>query len=404
VTDKSQASILIVDDEPEIRDLLQAILSRKYQHVESAENGVVALEKLKERSYDLVIMDLNMPKMDGEELAKTIRSQGDQRTAIITLTGHGTFKDAHSLLKDAGISDFLNKPIDRAELLFSIERALREQQLTYELETEVNERTAELRISQAMLIQTEKMASLGRLVAGVAHEVNTPIGTALLSISHLEDREHTFSHNLNSTGVTKKALEELLESIRDTAHESKAALGEANRLILSFKQLAVNQTDESRRSFNLKDLISSIFSTLQIDRSEEIKAVINCPEDITLNSFPGPLGQIFTSLIENSLLHAFDERHSGSINVDVIDEGSNITIHYRDDGVGMLPSTMKKVFDPFFTTKVNQGGNGIGMSIAFNLITGILGGTITCQSKLEHGTTFTLRLPRHAVDKEHGNE
>jgi signal transduction histidine kinase len=404
VENKNKANLLIVDDEPEICDLLQVILSRRYQLVESAKNGAEALDMLKKRQYDLVILDLNMPKMSGEELAKTIRAQGNHRTAIITLTGHGTFKDAHSLLKDAGISDFLNKPIDQAELLFSIERALREQKLTFELEEEVNKRTAELRISQAMLIQTEKMASLGRLVAGIAHEVNTPIGTALLSISHLEDRERAFSNSLNSGGISKKTLEALLESIRETAHESKNALGEANRLILSFKQLAVDQTSGRRHTFNLKDLLTGIFSTLHIDRLDAIKADISCPDNITLNSFPGSLGQVFNSLIENSLLHAFEGGQAGAITINVADEGNNITIHYHDNGIGMSPSVMKKIFDPFFTTKINQGGNGIGLSVTFNLITSILGGTIVCESTQGEGTTFIIHIPLNATDKKPDNE
>lgn len=404
VADKNMATILIVDDEPEIREILQTILSRKYQTVETAENGIVALEMVAITKYDLMVIDLNMPKMSGQALARAIREQGDHRTAIVILTGHGTFKEAHDLLKDAAISDFLNKPTDRAELLFSIERALREQQLTHELETLVNQRTEELQHSQAMLIQTEKMASLGRLVAGVAHEVNTPISTTLLSISHLEDSEHAFSKSLNSSGITKKALSTLLETIRETAHESKNALGEANQLILSFKQLAVDQTHENRRSFNLHKLIKSIFSTLQIDNIDGIKTTITCSDEITLNSYPGPLGQVLSNLVENTLLHGFEGQLLGAISIHAIKEGAQITIQYKDDGVGMAATTVDKIFEPFFTTKVNQGGNGIGMSITFNLVTGILGGTITCHSAPGEGASFSICIPLDAIDRGQEDE
>ncbi|MCF6282637.1 MAG: response regulator [Candidatus Polarisedimenticolaceae bacterium] len=404
MADKNMATILIVDDEPEIREILQTILSRKYQTVDTAENGIVALKMVAIKDYDLIVVDLNMPKMPGQALVSAIREQGDHRTAIIILTGHGTFKEAHDLLEDAAISDFLNKPTDRAELLFSIERALREQQLTHELERLVNQRTEELHQSQAMLIQTEKMASLGRLVAGVAHEVNTPISTALLSISHMEESEHSFSKSLNSGGITKKALGTLLESIRETAHESKNALGEANRLILSFKQLAVDQTTESRRSFNLHKLIKSIFSTLQIDNIDGIKTTITCSDEITLDSFPGPLGQVLSNLVENSLLHGFEGRMLGAISIHASKEGEHVTIQYKDDGVGMAATTVNKIFDPFFTTKINQGGNGIGMSITFNLVTGILGGTIECQSAPGEGACFSLCIPLNAIDRGHEDE
>lgn len=404
MADKKQASILIVDDESEIRDILLNILSRKYAFVKTAEDGVMALEMLEERSYDLLLVDLNMPKMMGHELVKKIRSQGDQRTALIILTGHGSFKDAHDLLKGAGISDFLNKPVDRAELLFSIERALREQRLTRQLEEQVAERTAELHVSRTVLVQTEKMASLGRLVAGVAHEVNTPIGTALLSISHLEEREHAFSNALNSGGITKNELGVLLETIRETVYDSKAALGEANHRVLGFKQLAVDQATESRRKFSLHKIIESVISSFQLHTMAGFNTSVNCPADILLDSFPGPLGQVLTSLVENSLLHGFEGRQSGSIKIDVAEDGTFVVIRYHDNGIGMEKTIVEKVFDPFFTTKVNQGGNGIGMSVSFNLVTELLGGMIQCDSTLGEGTTFTIRVPLEAASKEGKDE
>ncbi len=400
MADKKQASILIVDDEPEIREVLQNILIRKYDVVDTAKNGMEALEMISEKNYDLLLVDLNMPKMTGQELAKTIRERGDHHTSIIILTGHGTFKDAHEMLKDAGISDFLNKPADRGRLLFAVKRALREHNLTHHLEELVLDRTAELRASQTMLIQAEKMASLGRLVAGVAHEVNTPIGTALLGISHLGDKERAFSSSLNAGGITRQELGTFLDTIRETVQESKAALGDANRLILNFKQLAIDQAGESRREFVLAANIESVLSSLQIHKTEGIKTEVDCPDHIVLDSFPGQLGQVLTNLVQNSLMHGFEGKPSGVIGIKAEKEGETVTIHYHDDGIGMKADTVKKVFDPFYTTKINQGGNGIGMSISFNLVTELLGGTIECRSKPGEGASFIINLPVSAARKE----
>jgi len=392
VADKIPASILVVDDEPEIREIIQNILARKYEIVDGAENGVVALEMRKQKNYDLLIVDLNMPKMTGQELVENIRQSGDEYTAIIILTGHGTFKEAHELLQDAGISDFLNKPTDRWQLLFSAARALREQKLNYHLEELVEQRTAELQASQALLIHAEKMAALGGMVAGVAHEVNTPIGITMMEITLLEEKERAFSASM-SKGIKKSELDVLLASIRAAISASKLALGEANRIISSFKQLAVDQTSENRRTFNLAETIEGVISALQIKKSDTIYTKIDCPAEIILDSFPGPLGQVFTNLLQNSLFHGFEGKPAGMIAITAEKKEDSVIIHYSDDGIGMESDTMKRVFDPFFTTKINHGGSGIGMSISFNLITEVLGGTITCQSEAGKGVCFIIIIP-----------
>ncbi len=392
--------ILVVDDEEKVRSLLVRILELQYESVETAENGEVALDMLKKKTYDLLIVDLNMPKVTGQELVKQIRKNGDERTSFIILTGHGALEDAYALLEEVNISDFLNKPVGRAVLLFSVKRALREQQLTHHLEELVAERTAELRASQAQLIQSEKMASLGRLVAGVAHEVNTPIGTVLLGISHLEEKGHAFSNSLNSGGVTKNELESLLEVIHDTIQESKTALGEANRILSHFKQLAVDQTSENKREFALNTVIDGVLSSLQIHKMEKVKTEINCPADIVLNSFPGPLGQVLNNLVQNTMLHGFEGKQSGSIGVEAKAENGIVSIRYHDDGIGMEAESVKRIFDPFFTTKANQGGNGIGMSITFNIVTEVLNGTIECESEPGSGASFIIRIPLIVKGKE----
>ncbi len=392
MADKAQADILIVDDEPELREILQSILSRKYALVEGAENGAIALNMLKERHYNLLIVDLNMPVMGGKELVDKIRKNGNQSTAIIILTGHGTFKEAQDLLKGAGISDFLNKPIDRAQLLFSVTRALREQQLTSQLEEIVENRTSELRASQAQLIQAEKMAALGDMIAGVAHEITPPIGTAMMGISHLQKKERTFSATLTH-GIKKCDLDSLLETIRDITKSSKMALGEANKIISSFKQLAVDHNNEKRREFSLAELIEGVITNLQIDKTDDIRVIINCPKEIILESFPRPLGQILTHLMKNTLHHGFENKPSGTISIDAIKSKNSVTILYSDNGIGMDKTTVKKIFDPFFSKKINHGSSGIGMSISFNLITELLNGSISCQSTPGEGAAFTFQIP-----------
>lgn len=263
------------------------------------------------------------------------------------------------------------------------------------LENAINTKTQELQEAQAHLIQSEKMSSLGSLVAGVAHEINTPVGIGVTAASHLEHESAHFLNMYENGNLTKSAFEEF---IKNTNIESKILLANMNKaasLIQSFKKVAVDQSIELIRKFNVKEYIEDLLISLKHKlKSKDISIKINCDEDLVMNSYPGPLSQILTNLIINSFIHGFDDYNKGEINISVIQKNRDIVdIVYTDNGVGIPEDVILKVFDPFFTTKRNNGGTGLGLHLVFNIVNSTLNGTITCHNIKPHGVEFHMRLP-----------
>lgn len=269
------------------------------------------------------------------------------------------------------------------------------------LEARVAERTAELvttidrlKLTQASLVQADKLASLGALVAGVAHELNTPIGTSLTVASTLENQARGFEADM-AKGLTRGALDTFVSNAREGTDILMRSLRKAAELVSSFKQVAVDQTSAHRRRFNLRHTVDDILQTMgPTIRKTGHSVVTSVPDNITLESFPGPLGQVLTNMIGNALLHGFEGREHGTISIAAHLQGNDdvcLTVH--DNGVGIPESNLARVFDPFFTTKLGHGGSGLGLNIAYNLVTDALGGQIQVESTAGEGTLFTLTLP-----------
>ncbi len=283
------------------------------------------------------------------------------------------------------------------------------EQLNSSLEQRVEQRTAELhktlehlQRTQDELLQSEKLASLGALVAGIAHELNTPIGNAVMVASSLLQNQHDFIMQ-KEAGLTHSALNDFLNEVEESSTVIQRNLERADELIKSFKQLAVDQTSYQRRQFNLKQIVTEICLTLNPSiRKTTIKLVTDIPEEIVFDSYPGPLGQVLINLINNAITHAFSDQKNGQIKLTT--EGTKkgwITLIVSDNGDGIPISNQKKVFDPFFTTKLGQGGSGLGLHIIYTLVTGLLGGRIKFHSTVGEGTTFTLQLPLNAPATRH---
>ncbi|OQA31551.1 MAG: C4-dicarboxylate transport sensor protein DctB [Betaproteobacteria bacterium ADurb.Bin341] len=286
------------------------------------------------------------------------------------------------------------------------------------LETMVRERTEELghkndalnaavenlqhalgALSQAQdkLIQSEKLAALGSLVAGVSHELNTPIGNALLVASTLEDRTKEIENTVH-TGLKRSDLESYLKDTHDASAILLRNLDRAATLISNFKQVAIDRTSSRRRSFHLAAHIDEVLSTLHPKLAMSPYVVkIDIPESIGLDSYPGPLGQVISNLVENTLLHAFEGRTQGTIRINARQlKPGWVELCVSDDGSGIPPATIKHIFEPFFTTKLGQGGSGLGLSIANNIVTGLLGGTLDVHSQPGAGASFCMTLPNVA--------
>ena len=266
--------------------------------------------------------------------------------------------------------------------------------------TQANERLQqaldELRQAQAQLVQADKLAALGSLVAGVAHELNTPIGNALMAITTLRERATGFAQRLDA-GVRRSDAVRLLEQIGTAGDIAERNLHRAAELLRSFKQVAVDQTSTQRRIFDLRELVAELVLTLQPTlKRTPYRLDIDIPPGITLDSYPGPWGQVMTNLIQNAIVHAFEGRDHGTIGVKAVADDESVTLMVVDDGCGMGAEVQARAFDPFFTTRLGRGGSGLGLHIVHNLVTGLLGGHIDLSSAAGRGTTFCIRCPRIA--------
>ncbi|GGY73961.1 CHASE domain-containing protein [Pseudoduganella plicata] len=253
-----------------------------------------------------------------------------------------------------------------------------------------------LQQAQASLITSEKMAALGALVAGIAHELNTPIGNSLLTATALADMVAQFKRKLaDGGGVRKSTLEAHLADAGTACNIIATSLGKAADLITSFKQVAVDQTSDKRRTFALAGVLRDTLATYAAQlRRASCEVRVDVPETLEFDSYPGSVSQVVSNLINNAMLHAFEGRGRGIITITaaVLDDDT-AELRFADNGVGMSSKTLNQIYDPFFTTKMGQGGSGLGMNIVYNIVTGVLKGTIRVESVPEHGTTVIIALP-----------
>jgi two-component system NtrC family sensor kinase len=256
---------------------------------------------------------------------------------------------------------------------------------------------ADLRLTQESLLQAERLASLGGLVAGVAHEINTPVGIALTSASVLKDATDEVQAALAGDGLKKSMM---LRYLATAAESSRLIMNNACRaahLIHSFKQIAVDQTTEARRPFALMEYVEEIVTSLRPKlRTMRIDLKFDGAEDIVLDSYPGAFAQVITNLVLNCADHAFDPDQPGDIRIHARLDRDVVELELSDNGKGIAPELLDRIFDPFFTTRRGQGGTGLGLNIVYNLVAKQFGGTISVRSTPGHGTCFTLRIPRVA--------
>ncbi|HET7491615.1 MAG TPA: HAMP domain-containing sensor histidine kinase [Bradyrhizobium sp.] len=257
----------------------------------------------------------------------------------------------------------------------------------------------ELNAAQQNLIDAERLAALGGLVAGVAHEVNNPIGISLTVASSFARRTEMFEAELRSeTGLRRSHLEDFVRTSREAAQQLVGNLHRAGELIQSFKQVAVDRSHAERRLFNLSEATDQIIASLRPAlKKASITLSVEVPESLVIDGYPGSYGQILTNLFLNAANHAFADGRSGAIAISAKHRGSDdVEIIFSDNGAGMTPDVQRQAFDPFFTTRRNEGGTGLGLHIVYNLVTQQLGGRMMLDSRLGQGTTFRIIMPRTA--------
>jgi len=254
---------------------------------------------------------------------------------------------------------------------------------------------ASLKDAQGELVRQEKLASLGRLVAGVAHEINTPLGICVTATSHLVEELKLTREDMAAGVLDEDGLNQFFDIIDQSLRIMTTNTQRAAALVRSFKQVAVDQSSDDIRSFNLRKYLDEVLLSLQPKlKGKPIAVEIDCGERIEMASFPGAVSQIVTNMVVNSLVHGYEEGQPGKIKITGKLDGDFVVFEYSDDGIGMDTATLAQLFDPFFTTKRGSGGSGLGGHILFNLVTGALGGTIKVASAPGMGLHYKLRFPR----------
>jgi len=258
-----------------------------------------------------------------------------------------------------------------------------------------------LQMTQAKLVEQEKLAALGSLVAGVAHELNTPLGNSLLTASTMQEMSSKFLAEVETGKMRRSSLDVFARATETSSTLLVRNLSTASDLITGFKQIAVDQTSDQRRQFNLRTVSEEIALTMsnRIKR-EEHELKIEMPEVILMDSYPGPYGQVLSNMIMNAIIHAFDGRKHGVMNLkaEFIND-KQVQIIFSDNGRGVSESNVNKIFDPFFTTRLGQGGSGLGLHICYNIVSSVLGGSIEVRSTEGRGTSFDIILPLTAPQR-----
>lgn len=247
---------------------------------------------------------------------------------------------------------------------------------------------------QGQLVETEKMASLGDMVAGIAHEVNTPIGLGVTASTLMNDRLKEIKQAFEDKSLKSSQLKKFLNQGEENIGIIYRNLERAAKLISSFKKVAVDQSSADTLTFNVEELLEEVLITLKAKLTKaHIELTIDCPKSLIIESKPGPINQILINLILNSIIHGFESQPDGKINISVVYLSDQLHVTYKDDGVGIDESMKPKIFEPFTTTKRGSGGSGLGMHLVFNLVTQALNGHIDFESSAGQGTTFNIIFP-----------
>lgn len=268
-------------------------------------------------------------------------------------------------------------------------------ELLEEQNAALNTALTQLQQAQGELVRQEKLASLGGLVAGVAHEINTPLGICVTATSHLVEELRLTREELANGEMTEDSLSNFFDIVDQSLRIMTTNTQRAAALVRSFKQVAVDQSSGDIRSFNLRNYLNEVLLSLQPKlKGRPVKVEVDCPHDLVLDSYPGAVSQIVTNMVVNSLVHGFEREQAGNIAIRAALDGEMVSFTYTDDGAGMDKESLDKLFDPFFTTKRGSGGSGLGAHILFNLVTGALGGTVHVESAPGQGLRYALRFPR----------
>ncbi|MBF0274164.1 MAG: hybrid sensor histidine kinase/response regulator [Nitrospinae bacterium] len=394
--DEKKQVILIIDDSEINRALLNHLLMGEYS-ILLANDGYQGVEMALKHLPDLILLDILMPNIDGYETIKIIKNNElISKIPVVFISGLDSVEDERIGL-DLGATDYISRPFAPPIVIARIRNILisvKQRDLVEKQTKELKEAYESLKHSQNQLIEAEKFIYLGELVAGVAHELNTPIGIGVTTASHLRDVTNKISDAFSNNTLKKSKFDHYVKSINDSSNLILSSLQRSSELIKSFKLVAADQGLSEKKSFNLNDYLNSILTVLnpEIKKSGHIVNV-KCPEQLCITNYPGAFSSIIANFFMNSQKHAYKDRTKGEMNIIVSEEDQDVVLIFKDNGQGITSALEKKIFEPFFTTKRNEGRAGLGLHIVYNTVVNILKGNIRCEGNPGKGAQFIIRFP-----------
>jgi len=393
--------ILVVDDNPNNLKLVRKLLSERNYKVRISTSGEMALKSVESSIPDLILLDITMPGMSGFETCQALKSKAE--TKDIPVIFLSALKEENDIIKgfEVGGVDFVTKPF-RSEILLArikTHTTLSHLQKTLSSKNETLEKNyQELQSAQEHLIRSQKMSALGKMVKGISHELNTPIGVSITGVSALESSTKQIMNSLNKGDLTQS---ELLNFLSETNNLNATVLGSLRKavdLVNFFKQVSIEEHHDASSKFNLYRNFDDSFSGFKKAFEERNIVVKNeIPSHLDITSFPGIFYQIYNNLLNNVYLHAFEKKREGTVLLGAEKQQDNVLIRFEDNGQGMEDDVQEQLYDAFFTTKRGQGGTGLGMNIVYTLVTEKLAGSIDLESKVGNGSRFTISIPQNTL-------